>query len=457
MLEGLGKIIKKTTDKIANAIFLDKNLVDTIIKDLQRALIEADVEILLIKEISDRLKKIAFDERIAGIEKKEHLIKSLHDELLSILGKEKKLELEKKQNKIMLIGLYGSGKTTTIAKIGNWFAKRGKKVCLVGLDVHRPAAKEQLEQLAQKNKLHYFIDKEEENAIKTWKKFKKTKEYSESELILIDSAGRHTLNKELIKEIKSLEKEISPTETILVIPADIGQAAKKQSQEFKEALKISGIIITRMDSSAKAGGAITACNQTQSPIYFLTTGEKINDLEEFEPESFLSRILGMGDLKTLVEKVKSITNEDEQKEMQERLQQGKISIEDVISQVKTMNTLGGFDKIKSLIPGFSSAKIPEEKMQEQQKKIQKWEHIVKSMTKEEKANPEILEKENSRVNRIAKGAGVNNSDVKSLIKQYRMLADMIKTSSTMNMEQGFSQKDLQKLMKKFGKRKVIRF
>jgi signal recognition particle subunit SRP54 len=227
--------------------------------------------------------------------------------------------------------------------------------------------------------------------------------------------------------------------------------------EFKEALKISGIIITRMDSSAKAGGAITACNQTQSPIYFLTTGEKINDLEEFEPESFLSRILGMGDLKTLVEKVKSITNEDEQKEMQERLQQGKISIEDVISQVKTMNTLGGFDKIKSLIPGFSSAKIPEEKMQEQQKKIQKWEHIVKSMTKEEKANPEILEKENSRVNRIAKGAGVNNSDVKSLIKQYRMLADMIKTSSTMNMEQGFSQKDLQKLMKKFGKRKVIRF
>ena len=178
MLEKLGEVLKKTTDKVANAIFLDKNLVDNIIRDLQRALIEADVNILLVKQLSDKIKKIAFDERIKGIEKKEHIIKILHDELLSILGKYKKLELNEKQNRILLLGLYGAGKTTTIAKLGNYYAKRGNKVALVGLDVHRPAAKEQLKQLAEKNKLNYFVDFEETDAVKTWKKFeKKSKEY----------------------------------------------------------------------------------------------------------------------------------------------------------------------------------------------------------------------------------------------------------------------------------------
>src|SRR4030042_228958 len=202
MLEKLGEILKKTTDKIANAIFLNKDVVESIIRDLQRALIEADVNILLVKQLSEKIRKEAFDERIKGIEKREHLIKVLHDELLKILGEHKQLKLQKKQNKIMLLGLYGAGKTTTIAKLGNYFAKRGNKVCLVGLDVHRPAAKEQLKQLSEKNKLNYFIDLGETDAIKTWKKFeKKSKEY---DLILIDTAGSHTLNKELIKEIKSL-------------------------------------------------------------------------------------------------------------------------------------------------------------------------------------------------------------------------------------------------------------
>ena len=197
MLEKLGQVLRKATDKIANAIFLDKNLVEGIVRDLQRALIEADVNLLLVKELSDKIKKAAFDERIKGVEKKEHLIKVLHDELIKILGESKKLEiLPKKQNKILFLGLYGAGKTTTIAKIGNWFAKRGKKVALIGLDVHRPAAKEQLEQLGKKNNLTVFIDMKEDDALKTWKKFEpKLKNY---ELILIDTAGRHTLDKELI-------------------------------------------------------------------------------------------------------------------------------------------------------------------------------------------------------------------------------------------------------------------
>jgi len=454
MLERLGEVIKKATNRIANAIFLDKNLMDSIIRDLQRALIEADVNILLIKKISDKIKKEALDDRIKGIEKKEHIIKLLHDELANILGEHIQLRLKKGQNKIMLLGLYGAGKTTTIAKLGNYFAKRGNKVALVGLDVHRPAAKEQLKQLAEKNKLNYFIDEKENNAIKTWKKFEK--DLKKYDLILIDTAGRHTLDKSLIKEITALNKEIKPTESILVMPADIGQAAKKQAQEFQEAVKISGVTITRMDSTAKGGGALTACGETKAPVYFIGTGEKINDLEEFNPESFLSRLLGMGDLQTLIEKVRSATDEGKQEEMQKRLEEGKLTLDDVIEQVKSMGSMGGLDKIKSMIPGLGNAKIPEEMLGTQEEKIKKWEHIIKSMTPDEKNNPEILKKQTSRIARIAKGSGVNSSDVRALLKQYDMLNEMISGGADMDMSQGFNQKQMQKLMKKFGKKKIRR-
>jgi signal recognition particle subunit SRP54 len=452
MLEKLGEILKKTTDKIANAILLNKDVVESIIRDLQRALIEADVNILLVKELSEKIRKEAFDERIKGIEKREHLVKVLHDELLRILGEHKQLKLQKKQNRIMLLGLYGAGKTTTIAKLGNYFAKRGNNTCLVGLDVHRPAAKEQLKQLAEKNKLNCFVDMEETNAVKTWKKFeKKSKDY---DLVLIDTAGRHTLDKELITEIKSLGKEIAPTEIILVMPADIGQAAKKQAQEFQDALKISGVIITRMDSTAKAGGALTACAETKAPVYFITTGEKINDMEEFNPQSFLSRLLGMGDLQTLIEKVKSATGEKQQERLEKISSEGKISLEDVVEQVKSMNSLGGFDKIKSLIPGLGKAKISDELLESQQGKISKWEHILKSMTLKEKENPELLEKQTSRIARIAKGAGVTTTEIRALLKQYKMLNMMIKDGKGMDMSGGMDQKQMMKLARKFGKKKL---
>jgi len=454
MLEKLGEVIRKATNRIANAIFLDKNLVDLIIRDLQRALIEADVNIILIKQLSDKIKKAALDERIKEVEKKEHIIKLLHDELANILGEYKQLKLQKKQNRILLLGLYGAGKTTTVAKLGNYFAKRGNKVALVGLDVHRPAAKEQLKQLAEKNKLNYFIDEKENSAVKTWKKFeKKLKDYN---VILIDTAGRHTLDKNLIKEIKSLNKEIKPTESILVIPADIGQAAKKQAQEFQDAINISGVIITRMDSTAKAGGALTACTETNAGVYFITTGEKINDIEEFNPKTFLSRLLGLGDLQSLVEKVRSATDEGKQEEIQKRLEEGKLTLDDVIEQVKSMGSIGGFDKIKSMIPGLGNAKIPDDMLGAQEEKIKKWEHIIKSMTPEEKENPELLKNQTSRIARIAKGSGVSGSDVRSLLKQYDMLSEMIKGGADMDMSQGFSQKQMQKLMKKFGKKKIRR-
>ncbi|MBS3086692.1 signal recognition particle receptor subunit alpha [Candidatus Pacearchaeota archaeon] len=464
MLEKLGEVLRKATDKIANAIFLDKNLVDSIIKDLQRALIEADVNVILVKELSDKIRKSAFDERIKDIEKKEHIIKLLHDELVSILGEYKPLILKKEkgeQNRIMFLGLYGAGKTTTVAKLGNYFAKRGYKPVLLGLDVHRPAAAEQLKQLAEKNKIPCIVDLNEKNPVKIIKKYEKQlKEYN---LILVDTAGRHTLDKSLIDEIKSINKEINPTETILVLPADIGQAAKKQAKEFQEAVNISGVIITRMDSTARGGGALTACAETKAPVYFITTGEKINDIEEFNPKSFLSRLLGMGDLETLIEKIKSVTGEAEISKAQKKIQQeGKLSLEDVIEQVRSMSSLGGFEKIKGMIPGFSNIgnKLPENILENQEAKIAKWEHIIKSMTPEEKENPELLERQTSRIARVAQGAGVHTSDIRALLKQYKLLNEMVKSgvgADGLDMSKGLSQKQMQKLAKKFGKIKKVRF
>jgi len=451
----LGEILKKTTDKIASAIFVDKKLIDSIIKDLQRALIEADVNVQLVKELSDKIRERAIDEKIPGIQKKEQIIKTLHDELLAMLGGEKaELKLEKgKKTKILLLGLYGSGKTTTIAKLANYYNKRGFKTCMLGLDVHRPAAPEQLEQLAEKNSLQVFIDKQEKNPEKIYQKYEPALE--DYDLIFIDTAGRHSLDKDLIEEIKNLGKKIKPDYTILVIAADIGQAAKQQASSFQQALNISGVIVTRMDSSAKGGGALTACNETKAKVFFITTGEKINDIEQFSPSSFISRILGMGDLETLLEKVKSVTSKEEEEKLKARLEEGKFTMDDLLVQLESVGKVGTFDKIMELIPGLGNAKIPENLLGTQEEKMKKWKFAIQSMTKEEKENPEIIEKQTSRIARIAKGSGTTTSDIRALLKQYKILKDFIKTGEDFDASkgiQGFSQKQLQKFARKFGKK-----
>src|SRR3989344_2912873 len=233
MLDKLSSVLKKTTDKIANAIFLDKNLVDQIVKELQRALIEADVNVSLVLEITKKIKQAALDERIKGIEKKEHIIKLLHDELVKLLGEKREIKLQKR-NVFMMLGLYGQGKTTTISKLASYYAKRGNKVCALGLDVHRQAASEQLKQLCDKLNIPAFISPEEKDHKKIWKKYSdEMKDYS---LVIIDTAGRDALSSDLIKEIKDIAKLAKPTETFLIMSADVGQTAKKQAQTFKEAL-----------------------------------------------------------------------------------------------------------------------------------------------------------------------------------------------------------------------------
>lgn len=449
LLEKLSQVLKKTTDKIANAIFLDKALVDSIVKNLQRALIEADVNVPLVLEITKKIKQAALDERIPEIEKKEHMIKLLHDELIKILGEKREIQLQK-HNVFLMVGLYGSGKTTTIGKLASYYAKRGHKTCAICLDVHRPAAPEQLKQVCEKLNIPAFISLEEKDPKKIWKAFEP--QVSKYDIIFVDSAGRDALNEDLIDEIKSINKLIKPTETLLVMPADIGQTAKKQAQAFKEACNITGVIITRMDSTAKAGGALTACAEVHAPVVFIGVGEKPADLETFDPESFLSRLLGMGDLQTLMEKIHSVVDKDKIEETQKRLQEGKFTLRDLQSQLESMESLGSFDKIMGLIPGLGKAKIPEEALQSQQEKVKRWKHAISSMTKEEIENPEILEKETSRMNRIAHGSGTTTSEIRALIKQYRMLKELVQGQSNIAESGTLDQKTMMKLARKFGKK-----
>ncbi|VVB78232.1 Signal recognition particle 54 kDa protein [uncultured archaeon] len=455
MLGSLGSALKKGFDKIAGAIFLDKKTIELIVKDLQRALIQADVNVHLVKELGDKIKKEAENEKVKGIEKKEHLTKILHDEIQNLLGNEKhELKLEKgKNNKIMLLGLYGAGKTTSSSKLAAYYAKRGFKVAMLGLDVHRPAARDQLEQLGKQIKIPVFFEREEKDPVKTYKKLKP--ELEKFDLVIVDTAGRHSLDKELIDEIKSLEKEIHPDYVILTIQADIGQAAKKQAHEFQEACNINGVIITRMDSTAKAGGALTACNETKAPVFFIGTGEKANDFETFNPKSFISRLLGLGDLDGLLERVQSAVDESSQKKAKEKLEKGEFNLRDFQEQLKNMGNVGSMSKIIEMIPGLGKAKIPEELLGNQEGKLKKWQHAIDSMTEDEINNPEIIEKQTTRIGRIAKGSGTTTAEIRQMLKQYSLLKELATGSGDLenfDPAQGLSQKQMMKIAKKFGKK-----
>lgn len=446
VLEKLGNTLKSGIKKITNAIIIDKKLVDSIVKDLQRSLIEADVNIELVFNLSKKIKKLGLDEEIRGIDKKEQMVKLIHDEINILLGGEsvKELKLPKKAS-IMFLGLYGAGKTTSIAKLGLYYAKRGRKVAVLGLDVDRPAAMDQLEQMAKKANIPSFINKTEKDPMKIIKEHEKALE--KYDLVLIDTAGRDGLNKELIKQIEKLDKKLKPDYRILVMPADIGQTAKTQSEEFQKALDIDGVIITRMDGTSKAGGALTACAETGSPVYFIGIGEQIQDLEIFNPEKFISRLLGMGDLEALLEHVKSATDESQAKRIEDRLKEGKFTLLDLYSQLEQMNKMGSMDKLMGMIPGMSAAKIPKAELDKQERKMTHWKSAITSMTEHEIENPEVLEKQTSRIRRISLGSGTTTTEIRELLKQYKMLKDMMGMQSGMA-DGNIDQKTMQKMMKK---------
>ena len=458
MLDKLGASLKDAMNKIAGAIFLDKKLIDEICLELKRALLEADVDLKIANELIEKIKKKA-NEDIKGVEKKEQLVKLIHDELVNILGEETfeiKIDKKAKPFKIMLLGLYGAGKTTHAEKLAFYYSKRGFKTCVLGLDVHRPAAPEQLEQMAEKANVKSFVDKEEKNVMAIYEQYKeKIKKF---DLCIVDTAGRDVLSADLIKEIKMLYDEIKPNEVFLVVPADIGKAAKEQAIGFSKACKITGVIITRIDGTAKGGGALISCAETNSKVYFIGVGEKVPDLELFEPSGFVSRLLGMGDLRALIEKTRSAIDEKEQKKFESRLKEGKFTLVDFCDQIKNMQKMGPLDKMAELIPGLGSLggsigkKLPD-MFNVQEGKMKKWRFAIDSMTEKERENPDLLD--SSRISRISKGSNVSANEIRELIKQYKLVKEFAVGglgSSMQGMDGKMDQKTLQKLAKKFGRK-----
>jgi len=360
--------------------------------------------------------------------------------LVNFVGKEEgKVEIKKKPTKIMLVGLFGSGKTTQAGKLAKFYTKRGYKVALVGLDTHRPAAMDQIEQIAKKANIPVFLDKKEKNPLNILKKFEK--EFNKYNIIIIDTSGRDALSEDLIEEIKKINNAVKPEENLLVISADIGQAAEKQAQAFHESCGITGVIVTKMDGTAKAGGALTACAATDAKIKFIGVGEKLNDLEIFRPEGFISRLLGMGDLEALLEKAEQAISKEDAEDLGKRFLKGDFNLIDLYEQMQAMRKMGPLSKITEMIPGFSQLKMPKDLLKVQEGKLKKWRFIMDSMSREELEDPDIVSI--TRIDRIAKGAGTSTKEIRELLKQYRQSKKMAK------LFKGGSPKNMERMMKKF--------
>ena len=439
VLDKLGGSLKNTLAKIAKSMFVDERLINELVKDIQRALLGADVNVKLVFELTKNIKERALKDKVpSGVTQKEYLVKIVYEELIKFLGDEKQeINVDKKGFKIMMVGLFGTGKTTTISKLARYYSNRGKKVACIGLDVHRAAAPEQLMQLCEKVKIDCFIDKKEKDALKIYKKFEE--DLKKYDLVIVDTAGRDALSDDLIDEIKKLNDYIKPQEKLLVISADLGQAAQQQAQAFHDACGVTGVVISKLDGTAKGGGALSACSATSAKVKFIGVGEKPEDLEVFNPKGFVGRLLGMGDIEALLEKAQEAITQEQAEDLGKRMLKGDFNFLDLYEQMKAMGKMGSLSKITELIPGFGKMKIPKDMLQGQESKIKKWKFILQSCTKEELEDPELLNR--SRIDRIAEGAGVEGSEVRELLKQYKQSKKMMK------MMKGSG--DPEKLMKKF--------
>ncbi len=419
VLDSFGNSLKKVFSKVTRYSLVDKDKVESLILELQRVLIQADVDVSLVAELSGRIKKRVLKKELPkGMTMKEVLVKSLYDELVWFLGEEKST-IELKGQKILLIGLFGSGKTTTSGKISKWFQTRGLQAGMAACDIHRPAAQDQLEQIGKSINAPVYADgKKAEDIAKN--AMKKSKE----DILLFDSAGRDALDNELAKELKNLGKVIKPDEVFLVIPAELGQDAGRQASEFSKLVGITGIVITKMDGTAKGGAALAACRSAGTSVRFIGTGEKAGDLELYDPKRFIGRLIGYGDLEGLMEKAKEAgVDEDAAK----RMLDGKFTMDDFREQLKSMKGMGSMSKMLDMLPGGSSAikkKLPPGFMDMQEEKMKKWEHAINSMTRKEKEDPEIINA--TRVKRISAGSGLKLEDVRGLMKSYKQIKKVMK-------------------------------
>ncbi len=420
VLEKLGASLREVLRKIAGVSYVDDALIKEVVRDIQRALLQADVNVELALRTTRRVERRSLEEKPPpGMTPREHVVRIIYEELVKILGESRELPLAKQR--ILMVGLYGQGKTTTIGKLAHHFRKKGLTVGVVAGDTHRPAAYDQLRQLADQIRAVFYGEPDAKDAVAVVRNGLRA--LDGTDVIVVDSSGRHALEANLIAEIRALKAAVEPQETILVLDATTGQQAGPQAKAFHEAVGVTAVILTKLDGSAKGGGALSAVAETKAPIVFVGTGEKIEDLERFDPPRFLSRLLGMGDIESLIERAQEAIDEEKAEELARRMMSGRFTLYEMRDQIDMLGKVGTMDKVLSMLPG-AAGRIKGEEAEATQTRLRRFRVIMDSMTKDEMTDPKSVK--STRVARIARGAGVTPRDVKDLLKHYEMSRKAIK-------------------------------
>ncbi|MCE3255524.1 MAG: ffh [Rickettsiaceae bacterium] len=445
MFDNITNGFSKIFDSLSGKKFISEDNLNEAMREIRIALLEADVALPVVKEFIGKVKEKAIGEQvIKNVSPGQMIVKIVHDELVKILGSDKaEINLNAREPVILLmVGLQGSGKTTSCGKLASYLQRKHnkKRILLASLDTERPAAQQQLEVLAKKTGVDNLEIIQNQKPFEIAKRAVKQASDHGYEILILDSAGRTHINEELMEEISQIKKITNPTETILVIDSLIGQDAINVANSFKNGLGIDGVILTRIDGDSRGGVAITMKMATGCPIKFLGSGEKPEDLEIFDPERIASRILGMGDVVSLVEKAAEVFDQDELKKAESRLRKGQFNLNDLLSQIRNMKKMGGLGSILKFLPGAGQIR---EQLQNPkiEKEIKKQEALISSMTPKERLKPEILN--SSRKRRIAAGAGGTIQEVNQLLKKFKQMQKMMEKVGKMD------QNSISEMMSKF--------
>ncbi len=398
----------------------EKNMEDTF-KDVRAALLTADVHFRVAREFIERVSSECIGQKVTqSVTSGQMFVKIIHDELVRLLGEGSNDLIEKRPLRIMMIGLHGSGKTTSSVKLARYLHKKGYTPLLVACDLYRPAAIEQLEILAGKEDFHFFAEPSSKDVSKVAANGLAYAKKNKTDAIIFDTAGRLQIDDELVDEIKLLKKRIVPDEVLLVADSALGQEAVNISKTFHEALSLTGIILTKLDGDARGGAALSMKAITNIPIKFIGIGEKVDELELFHPDRMASRILGMGDVVTLVEKAQETIDEEEANRMAEKMRKADFNYEDMLAQFKQLKKMGSLGSIVDMLPGMNNVEIGDK----EEDQLKRTEAIILSMTTRERQNPNLLN--GRRRMRIAAGSGVEVREVNALIKQFTMMRKMMR-------------------------------
>jgi signal recognition particle subunit SRP54 len=432
VLDNLKTNLRAAIKKLVSSSGVDEELIKELSKDVQRALLQSDVNVRLVLEITKKLEERSLNESPPpGLSRKDHIVKILYDELAKLLGNETEFSFKPdKLNKVLMMGIQGSGKTTITAKLAKFLTKQGYKVGAIGADTFRPGALAQLRTMCDKANVEVYGDEKNKDSPQIVKKGLKHFENSNLDIILIDTAGRHKEEKELLDEMKQINKVADPDLVLLIIDGTIGQQCFNQADAFHKIVPVGGIIITKLDSSAKGGGALAASAATGAQIMYIGTGERIDDLEQFAPTRFVGRLLGMGDVKAVLDLAKRLESEADEVRLK-RISSGKMNMEDFFYQLEEVTKVGSLQGLLDSMPGFSGM-VKEDQLEQMEDKVQRWRYIIQSMTKKEKADPDLLN--SSRIKRIARGSGWPEHEVKELLKNYKNSKNMMKASKGRQMQ-----------------------